>query len=146
MEWGGGRGLERALPFPLRCASSQRPGCGGGSGVFGLLPWAAGGARRRRRQGYIHRAVLAGTAGASLAVLRGWGSLSVLLLLLLHLLYDFPDLALCSLGGRGEARAGGQGRRRERLRPPPASHRASPSELLSTGRARGSAQPQLRMC
>lgn len=41
--------------------------------------------------------------GASLAVLRGRGSLSVFLLLLLHLLDDFPDLALCSLERKREA-------------------------------------------
>lgn len=63
-------------------------------GLFGLLParWVAG----------LHSSGGAGrhTAGASLAVLRGRGSLSVFLLLLLHLLDDFPDLALCSLAGK----------------------------------------------
>lgn len=58
---------------------------------------------------HIHRVVLAGTAGASLAVLRGRGSLSVFLLLLLHLLYDFPDLALCSLGEGGGSKSRGSG-------------------------------------
>lgn len=104
MESGGGCGMERALPVPLCCASSQRPGRGGPRGVGGggdlwfapLTCWGV----RRRQWGYIHRVVLAGTAGASLAVLRGRGSLSVFLLLLLHLLYDFPDLALCSLTGK----------------------------------------------
>lgn len=44
------------------------------------------------------------SVGASLAVL--WGdSLRVFLLLLLHLLYNFPDLALCSLQWR-EGRGG----------------------------------------
>lgn len=49
-------------------------------------------------EGYIHR-LLAGAVGASLAAL--WGdSLRVSLLLLLHLLYNFPDLALCSLASK----------------------------------------------
>lgn len=72
-------------------------GCQGGSGLFGLSPALLGSGGGSG--GYIRRAVL---AGASLAVLRGRGSLSVFVLLLLHLLHDFPDLALGSLGGRQE--------------------------------------------
>lgn len=90
----GGAGADAQSPprTPRRCS----PGCGGRwvfgevGGVFGLLPCPALG---------LHSW---GGAGASLAVLlRGRGSLSVFLLLLLHLLDDFPDLALCSLE-RGE--------------------------------------------
>lgn len=69
----------------------------GGSGLFGCaLPCWAGGAGRG-----LHSS--GGAAGASLAVLRGRGSLSVFVLLLLHLLHDFPDLALRRLG-EGEKR------------------------------------------
>lgn len=76
-------------------------GAGSGGGGLWFAPLTCwGGVRRWQRWGYIHRAVLAGTVGASLAVLRGRGSLSMFLLLLLHLLYDFPDLALCSLTGK----------------------------------------------
>lgn len=118
----------------------------GSGGSLVCSPDLLGGVRRWQRRGYIHRAVLAGTAGASLAVLRGWGSLSVFLLLLLHLLYDFPDLALCSLGGRGGARTRGQGGHRkqpEQLFPPShntASHRSAPSKLLITEQAGSLAQ------
>lgn len=51
----------------------------------------------------LHSSGSAG-GGASLAAVlrgRGRGSLSVFVLLLLHLLHDFPDLALGSLG-RGQ--------------------------------------------
>lgn len=73
-------------------------------------------------------------AGASLAVLRAWGTLSVFLLLQLHLLDDFPDLALCSLEREQqelEVRMG--------TGPPPqaatASHCSSPSRLFNTAQA-----------
>lgn len=101
--------MERARSAPGRAAECCGVGAGAWGaaavpvpvpaprGLFGLLParWLAG----------LHSSGGAGrhTAGASLAVLRGRGSLSVFLLLLLHLLDDFPDLALCSLGREREA-------------------------------------------
>lgn len=86
----------REPPVPRVCAA----GGARGSLVCPLTCWGL----RRCWGGYIRRVVLAG--GASLAVLRGRGSLSVFVLLLLHLLHDFPDLALGSLGG---TRNGGWG-------------------------------------
>lgn len=65
-----------------------------GRSLVGAPRWRPG----RRWKGYIRRWLRAG-AGASLAAREGGGSLSVFLLLPLHLLYDFPDLALCSLAG-----------------------------------------------
>lgn len=78
-------------------SAPRAPVLGGrrGSGLFGLSPALLGSGGGSG--GYIRRAVL---AGASLAVLRGHGSLSVFVLLLLHLLHDFPDLALGSLEGK----------------------------------------------
>lgn len=122
-------------------------GAGSGGGGLWFAPLTCwGGVRRWQRWGYIHRAVLAGTVGASLAVLRGRGSLSMFLLLLLHLLYDFPDLALCSLGGRGEQEPGirvGTASSLSSCSPPAAtaSHRSAPSKLLITGQAGSLAQP-----
>lgn len=49
----------------------------------------------------LHSSGSAGGGASLAAVLRGRGSLSVFVLLLLHLLHDFPDLALGSLG-RGQ--------------------------------------------
>lgn len=92
----GGDGVRRKLRDGESppCPGSAQPGCrrARGSLVCPLTCWGPALAG-----GYIRRAVL---AGASLAVLRGRGSLSVFVLLLLHLLHDFPDLALGSLTGK----------------------------------------------
>lgn len=95
-----GRALSIPLPVP-----SQHPGCRQGRFWGGSLVCSPDLLGLRWRWGYIHRAVLAGAALASLALLRGRGSLSnVFVLLLLHLLDDLPDLALCSLPGGARTR------------------------------------------
>lgn len=110
----------REPPGPRFCAAWLQ----GGSGVFGLSPALLGAGAGG---GYIRRAVL---AGASLAVLRGRGSLSVFVLLLLHLLHDFPDLALGSLRG---ARNEGLGGSTRGWAPPPltATPELSPPQAVS---------------
>lgn len=113
---GGGDGVRRKL------RDGESPPCPGSalprsSGVFGLSPALRGSGSGGR--GYIRRAVLAGASLA--AVLRGRGSLSVFVLLLLHLLHDFPDLALGGLGWG--ARNGGRHSREE---PPPSTTASQP--------------------
>lgn len=125
----GGDGVRRKLRDGESppCPGSAQPGCrrARGSLVCPLTCWGPALAG-----GYIRRAVL---AGASLAVLRGRGSLSVFVLLLLHLLHDFPDLALGSLS-RARNRAWGGHQRLGSLPPPPATPELSPRQAVSAPR------------
>lgn len=93
---------------PRVCGGSAGPGCSTDISllrmVFGLLPicWLFG--LICQVLGGLHSSVVCWRLGASLAALRG-DSLRVFLLLLFHLLDNFPDLALCSL----QQREGGEG-------------------------------------